>query len=151
MCFDCARTAHGSTLQFPTTCSLGIMKRATQGRLPSFQIGSLCLLEPILTNVAHFNASHCVKLWQQIRVQILAAASRAAVWNLLYVPDASRQPQKNVPINYMSWRGFKTAIPGLKCCHLCLRVCSHSRMCTGTRVCGYLSIHVYTPENSLRC
>lgn len=118
----------------------GHTKRATKGHLPSFQIGSLCLLEPMLTNVAHFNASHCVKLWQQIRVQILAAASRAAVWNRLGIPDASCQPRKNVPINYMSWRGFKTAKPGLKCHRLCDCVCSHPQM----------SVHVHTPENNRR-
>lgn len=41
-------------------------KMAAREHLPSFQIGSLHVTEAMLTDVAHFNAFHCLKLWQQI-------------------------------------------------------------------------------------
>lgn len=90
----------------------------------------------MLTNVAHFNASHCVKLWQQIRVQISAAASRAAVWNLLCIPDSSCQPQKNVPINFMFLEKFQDS-------HACVQIDTHVCECLCVRT------RVWKPENNL--
>ena len=84
-----SRTSHIGFLWFGSTHSphshtqvWATAKMATKEYLPSFQIGRLHLIERMLTNVVHFNAFCCFKLWQKIRVWIfLTAASRVAVCN----------------------------------------------------------------------
>lgn len=83
-------------------------KMATKEYLSSFQIGKLHLIEPMLTDVAHFNTFHCFKLRQQIGVQIfLTAVSRVAVWNLCILDSLVPTKEKLIHVFILLCWGFK--------------------------------------------